>query len=196
MGRSNREQAQQNRERIVEQTGAVIRSGGVAAVSISEIMSRAGMTQGGFYNHFESKDALIAEAVASGFARSARNWRTRAVAAGPPIVGTLRRIVGYYLSKKPPEQSCPMVALGQDAAPHHASPELNKAYREGVDQLFATFVEIAHADTSCILSDDELRIAFAAMVGANMLTRSTGDKKWAAGVEGTLFVEPADCPPP
>lgn len=192
MGRSNREQAEQNRERIVEQTGAVIRSGGLAAVSISEIMSRASMTQGGFYNHFESKDALIAEAVASGFARSAQNWKAKAVAAGAPIAGALRRLVSYYLSKKPPEQSCPMVALGQDAAPHHANPELNKAYREGVDQLFATFVEVARSDTSCALSDAELRIAFAAMVGANLLTRSTGDKTWAAGVEGTLFVDAAE----
>lgn len=187
MGRSNREQADVNRQRIVAQADAVVRGGGVAAVSISEIMARAGMTQGGFYNHFESKNALIAEACSAGFARSVRNWKTKAHAKGQPVVGALKRLVTYYLARRPVEQGCPMVALGQDAAPHHASPALTDAYREGVENLFATFKHIARSDPSCALSDEEMTAAFAAMVGANMLSRATGDKKWAAGVEQAFF---------
>jgi TetR/AcrR family transcriptional repressor of nem operon len=187
VGRSNREQADQNRQRIIDQTDATVRGGGVAAVSIAEIMARVGMTQGGFYNHFESKDALISEACASGFARSAHNWKSKAISAKQPVAGALKRLVAYYLGRKPVEQGCPMVALGQDAAPHHASAELNRTYKKGVEQLFATFKEIAKADPSCSLSDEELAVAFAAMVGANMLSRATGEKKWAAGVEQGLF---------
>lgn len=187
MGRSNREQADMNRRRIVDQADAVVRAGGVAAVSISEIMARAGMTQGGFYNHFESKDALIAEACSSGFSGAVRNWKAKAHAKGQPVLGALKRLVTYYLGRKPVEQGCPMVALGQDAAPHHASPALNDAYREGVENLFATFKDIARSDPSCALSDVEMTAAFAAMVGANMLSRATGDKKWAAGVEQAYF---------
>ncbi|WP_207005089.1 TetR/AcrR family transcriptional regulator [Trinickia mobilis] len=186
MGRSNREQADKNRQRIVDQAGATMRGGGVGAVSISEIMARAGLTQGGFYNHFESKEALITEACSSGFARSVQNWKARAISTRQPAAGALKRLVAFYFAKKPVEQSCPMVALGQDAAPHNASAALNEAYREGVGQFFSTFREIAHTDRSCSLSEEQLVVAFAAMVGANMLSRATGDKKWAAEVERGL----------
>ena len=183
MGRSNREQADTNRQKIVDQADAAVRGGGVAAVSISDIMARAGMTQGGFYNHFESKDALIAEACSSGFARSVLNWKTKARPKGQSVVGALKRLVAYYLAKRPVEQGCLVVALGQDAARHHASPALHDAYREGVDELFATFREVALADPSSTLSEDEMTAAFAAIVGANMLARATGDRQWSAGVE-------------
>lgn len=187
MGRSNREQADINRQRIVDETDAVVRGGGIAAVSIAEIMARAGMTQGGFYRHFESKDALIAEACSAGFMRSVQAWKAKAASTGRPVSGAFRRLVAYYFAKKADEQGCPMVALGQDAAPHHAGVALNEAYREGVEQLFATFTDIADADPSCSLSREERVFAFAAMVGANMLSRATGDKKWSAGVERALF---------
>lgn len=187
MGRSNREQADLNRQRIVDETDAAVRSGGIAAVSIAEIMARAGMTQGGFYKHFESKDALIAEACSSGFTRSVQTWKAKAASTGQPVSGALKRLVGYYFAKKPAKQGCPMVALGQDAAPHHAGAALNEAYREGVEQLFSTFTDIAEADPSCSLSREERVCAFAAMVGANMLSRATGDKKWSAVVERALF---------
>lgn len=187
MGRSNREQADQNRQRIVDQADAVVRAGGVAAVSIAEIMARAGMTQGGFYTHFESKDALIVEACSSGFERSMQNWKAKAVSSRRPVAGALKRLVAYYFTKKPVEQGCPMVALGQDAARHHASAALNTAYKDGVEQLFSTFLDIARADPSCTLSQEELVVAFTAMVGANMLSRATEDRKWSAGVEHALF---------
>jgi TetR/AcrR family transcriptional regulator, transcriptional repressor for nem operon len=187
VGRSNREQADKNRQRIVDETDAAVRAGGTAAVSIAEIMARVGMTQGGFYNHFESKDALIAEACSSGFERSVQTWKEKALSSGQAIPGGLKRLVAYYFARKPAGRGCPMVALGQDATPHRASAELSATYRGGVDQLFSTFEEIAEADASCSLSRDELVLAFAAMVGANMLSRATGDRTWAAGVERALF---------
>ncbi|ANB75259.1 TetR/AcrR family transcriptional regulator [Paraburkholderia phytofirmans] len=186
MGRSNREQADKNRQRIVDETAATMRGLGVAAVSISEIMARVGMTPGGFYNHFASKDALIAEACSSGFARSAENWRAKTISHKGAVTGTLKRLVSYYFASKPIEKTCPMVALGQDAAPPRASEGLSQAYREGVEQLFTTFADIAHVDPSCSLSPEDLVVVFAAMVGANMLAHSTGDRTWATEVERVL----------
>jgi TetR/AcrR family transcriptional regulator, transcriptional repressor for nem operon len=186
VGRSNRDQADRNRLRIIDEADAALRSGGTAAISIADIMARVGMTQGGFYKHFPSREALIAEACSSGFERSMENWTEKAAAASRSVRGPLRRLVEYYLSKKPIEKSCPMVALGPDAAPHLASRELNVAYRVGVEALFKTFTEIAETDPSCSLSQRELTFAFAAMVGANMLARATGDAKWADAVEEML----------
>jgi TetR/AcrR family transcriptional repressor of nem operon len=187
VGRSNREQADKNRLRIIDEADAALRSGGAAAISIAEIMARAGMTQGGFYKHFPSKEALIAEACSAGFKRSVETWNEKATAASRSVRGPLRRLVEYYLSKNPIEKSCPIVALGPDAASHLASRELNAAYRLGVEALFKIFTEIAETDPSCSLSQKELAFAFAAMVGANMLSRATGDTEWADAVEAMLI---------
>jgi TetR/AcrR family transcriptional repressor of nem operon len=182
MGRSNRQQADKNRQHIVEAADAMMRAGGVHAVSIADLMARVGMTQGGFYKHFESKDALIAEACSSGFARSVESWKAKGIPAAQPASGAFKRLVLHYFESKPVEQGCPMVALGKDAAPHHAGAALHDAYREGVERLFSVFKEVAKADPSCSLSDDELIAAFAAIVGANMLAQGTGDAKWLTAV--------------
>lgn len=62
MGRSSRQQADANRARIVEIASGLFRARGIEAVSIGDVMKAAGLTQGGFYRHFASKDALAAEA--------------------------------------------------------------------------------------------------------------------------------------
>ena len=67
MGRSTKEQADANRRRIVAAAGNLFRSRGYDAVGIADVMKAAGMTQGGFYKHFASKEALAAEAWSEGF---------------------------------------------------------------------------------------------------------------------------------
>lgn len=186
MGRSSRRRADDNRQRILEHAAAALRSGGVSAISIADIMARVGMTQGGFYNHFSSKEALIVEACALGFARSGQHWHLAARPGGLPAAGALERLVTYYLAPKPAEQGCPMVALGQDAVPDQASPALSAAYRNGVQQLLATFIGIAHSDPACSLTDEQLCLAFSAMVGSNMLGRSTGAGAWPVMMQQAL----------
>jgi TetR/AcrR family transcriptional repressor of nem operon len=153
VGRSNRAQAEKNRQRIVDVADAALRKSGTQAVTIAEVMTQAGMTQGGFYKHFQSKD------------------------------------------EKPPEKTCPMVALARDAEPHQASQALNAAYQTGVEQLFETFAAIAAEGQLKEISRERLVLTFAAMVGANMLSRATGDKKWVKGVKQALFDQPSSQPP-
>lgn len=186
MGRSSRMQADDNRLRILEHAAAALRSGGVSAINIADIMARVGMTSGGFYNHFASKEALIVEACASGFARSEQHWHLAARPRGVPAAGALERLVTYYLAAKPAEQGCPMVALGQDAVPDQASPALSAAYRNGVQRLLSTFIAIAHSDPACSLTDEQLCLAFSAMVGSNMLGRATGDGAWPSTMQEAL----------
>src|SRR5258708_642588 len=75
MGRSSRSRAEENRARIVEVASGLFRARGLDSVGIAEIMKAAGMTQGGFYKHFPSKDALAAEACAFAFTTAAETWR-------------------------------------------------------------------------------------------------------------------------
>src|SRR5580698_3697470 len=67
------EQAKQNRQLILETASRMFRLHGMENVSVADIMKESGFTHGGFYNHFKSKDALAAEAIASAFDVAACN---------------------------------------------------------------------------------------------------------------------------
>jgi TetR/AcrR family transcriptional regulator, transcriptional repressor for nem operon len=190
VGRSNRAQAEKNRQRIVDIAGGAFRKNGTRAVTIAEVMTQAGMTQGGFYKHFQSKDALVAEACISAFNRSAETWKEKGHQPDESVDGSLERLIAHYFSKKPPEKTCPMVALAQDAAPHQANQALNGVYQTGVEQLFETFTAIASEGQLKKVSREKLVLTFAAMVGANMLSRATGDQKWVKLVKQVLFDHP------
>src|SRR5260370_11571019 len=93
MGRSSHEQAQKNRQRIVECAARLVREFGVDNVSVAEVMSAADMTIGGFYKHFESKDALVEEVFSLTFDQSSTTCRqfskpqyTAPLLLSPPIV--------------------------------------------------------------------------------------------------------------
>jgi TetR/AcrR family transcriptional repressor of nem operon len=195
VGRSNRTQAETNRQRIVDVADAAFRKSGTQAVTIAEVMTQAGMTQGGFYRHFQSKDALVVEACTCAFNRSSETWKEKFLQLDERVNGSLQRLIAYYFSEKPPEETCPMVALARDAEPHQASQALNAAYQTGVEQLFETFAAIASEGQLKEISRERLVLTFAAMVGANMLSRATGDKKWVKGVKQAVFDQPSSQPP-
>jgi TetR/AcrR family transcriptional regulator, transcriptional repressor for nem operon len=191
VGRSNRAQAEKNRQRIVDAADAAFRKSGAQAVTIAEVMTQAGMTQGGFYKHFQSKEALVAEACMSAFNRAAETWRERGRQPDDGVEVALERLIAHYFSKKPPEKTCHIVALAQEAAPHRANQALNAVYQAGVEKLFETFTAIASEGQIKEVPPERLALTFAAMVGANMLSRATGDQKWVKYVKQALFDEPS-----
>ena len=86
----SREQAAENRRAIVAAATRLFRQRGVEAVGLSELMKHAGFTQGGFYNHFESKADLVAEVLASAIAeRNAEspNWQGLPLMSPPLLFG-------------------------------------------------------------------------------------------------------------
>ncbi len=179
MGRSSRQQADENRERIVKAASGLFAARGVGAVGIADVMKAAGMTQGGFYKHFESKDALAAEACGFAFSGAARMWRQVAETAHHAGRDAAGAIVTYYLDPKPPEMTCPMVTYAPDAAMGPDEHPLNAAYSAGVRNLFDTFSELSALGSSDA-SQDRARMQFAAMVGSNMLTRPSRGAGWLA----------------
>ena len=114
----SRERAAENRRAIVAAAAQLFRERGVDAVGLSELMKQAGFTQGGFYNHFESKAALVAEVLASamveGAAAVAKNTRT-------PVdesTTALRRYISLYLSqvhRDNIDHGCPVAGFAGDA---------------------------------------------------------------------------------
>jgi TetR/AcrR family transcriptional repressor of nem operon len=132
--RSSNQVAAENRERIVALAAKLVRERGLASVGVAELMEAAGMTHGGFYKHFESKDALIAEAVAYSFKTPGGSLRLAAEAARPGQ--ELKAIVDAYLSERHrdhPGAGCAVAALAGEVG-NRKSPARN-ALQEGRERL-------------------------------------------------------------
>src|SRR5260221_14448270 len=91
--RVSRQKAAENRERIIDAAGALFREHGFDGIGVADIMKAAGLTHGGFYGHFESKDDLAAEACTAALSRE---WGKEAVKRSKG--GGLEAIVKAYLS--------------------------------------------------------------------------------------------------
>jgi TetR/AcrR family transcriptional repressor of nem operon len=128
----SKDQAKENRRRVVDTASRLFRRDGFGGVAVAELMAAAGFTHGGFYNHFPSKEILAADALAHAFAEMARE-RERTL--------DLADFVTRYLSKASrdaPDKSCPAAALVGDTA---RQPDTIKVvFAEGVEGMIE-FVE-------------------------------------------------------
>ena len=108
--RKSREEAIQTRQRIVSTAAAEIRKNGIVASGLNELMAAAGLTRGGFYKHFESKNQLVAEALAEATQQVTVETFATAVARG-------KSPVAVYLSpahRDHPAFGCPLAAIGAE----------------------------------------------------------------------------------
>src|SRR5215475_11765162 len=106
---------QQTHTRVVETAARAFRTQGVNGVGVAEVMRQAGLTHGGFYSHFESKDALVAAACEEGFQESSSPLLAAMQEAAPGTA--VATYVRGYLSRSHrdhPETGCVIATLGQD----------------------------------------------------------------------------------
>ena len=166
---------QQSHERIVAAAARAIRRHGYAGVGVAEVMKEAGLTHGGFYAHFASRDALLAEAITQAGRENAaqfeRRLAERAVASKTP----LRALLEGYLSAEhlhAPEGGCVVAALCSEM-PRQADPAVRVASAERV----ATLIERVR-DVLPPGRDAAARAALvaSAMVGALQLARGQVDE--------------------
>ncbi|MFD0307150.1 TetR/AcrR family transcriptional regulator [Streptomyces sp. NPDC127119] len=180
MPRITKEDKARNRENILEAAGRMFRSQGIDAVGIAELMKEAGLTHGGFYNHFASKDDLVVEVCGASFAASLGSL-ARTVEDGPDQGGTpLERVVAGYLStahRDAPDGGCPSASLVTDAGRH--SEGVQSAYAEGVEGYLtgfaAEFLREAEEEGRALDPGEARRRAMrllSEMVGAMMLARA------------------------
>lgn len=108
---------QQSHERILDAAARAVRRSGVAGVGVAEVMKEAGLTHGGFYAHFESRDALLAEALEHAGSQSNANVRERMRVRMDGGESPLRALVSEYLSgphMEALELGCPVAAVSSD----------------------------------------------------------------------------------
>ena len=162
-------------ERIVEAAARAIRRSGYDGTSVADIMKEAGLTHGGFYAHFASREAMLAEAADRAGAEAAA-LSARVVAAGPPGQAR-RRLLQAYLSKehvKNREIGCPFAALGSEM-PRQAA-EVRGAATRRIKEMIDIFSRQS-PDWGQPGAHEQALVAVATMVGTLLLARAVDDPK-------------------
>jgi TetR/AcrR family transcriptional regulator, transcriptional repressor for nem operon len=170
--RYSSEHKAETRKRVLKEAGRAIRRDGPDRIAVAGIMERAGLTHGGFYAHFTSKDALINEAIGTMF-DDARARVTRRDDAEPIV--QLRHYVDFYLSpahRDGRDRGCPLPALSGDLA--RASDKVRERFGAGADALTKRVAEWLREMGRATPERDASAI-LAQLVGAVALARAVGD---------------------
>jgi TetR/AcrR family transcriptional regulator, transcriptional repressor for nem operon len=175
----SREQAAENRRAIVAAATQLFREHGVEAVGLNELMKHAGFTQGGFYNHFESKADLVAEVLASAMVEGAAEFAKNARAPVDESTTALRRYIGYYLSRAHRDNidhGCPVAGFAGDAPRLGAGAQSH--FAGGLDDQITILAGLIAESGSFAASGERRTLRERAislhckMVGALVLSRS------------------------
>ena len=185
MKRATTKSKQVTHERIVETAARAIRRSGYNGTSVADIMKEAGLTHGGFYAHFPSREAMLAEAADRAGAESV-TMSTRVAATAKPEQA-LQALVHAYLSKehvKKLEMGCPIAALGSEM-PRQA-PEVRRAATRRIKEMIDV-VARQMPDWGKPAAHQRALVTVATSVGALLLARAVDDPKLSdALLEATL----------
>ncbi|MCS4246365.1 TetR/AcrR family transcriptional regulator [Pseudomonas sp. BIGb0164] len=169
MPRVSRKQAELNREIIVEAATRLFRERGLHGISLSDVMAAAGLTHGGFYGHFASKEALATEACQKAFEQSNLGWQEK-ISASADTQSAREAILRPYFSthhRDNPGDGCPISAFTPDMCHEPADTALQHSFINGVEQSLDVFEQLRDDSRQAMLAD------YAMMVGALVLARAT-----------------------
>ena len=185
MGHSKAEKTKTHK-RIVAIASKKFREEGLAGVGIADLMKEAGLTVGGFYKHFDSRDDLVAEALGSAVGA----WRHQVDAAasgGPPV--TYESLIDEYLSeahRNQPGTGCPVVALAGDIArsDRRTRAVVTREIRDSVE-LLATLIRGANEEDKGTARSQAI-LTYCALVGAIGVARAVSDQQLSREILKTV----------
>jgi TetR/AcrR family transcriptional regulator, transcriptional repressor for nem operon len=160
-------------ERIVQAAARAIRRSGYDGTGVADIMKEAGLTHGAFYAHFESREAMLAEAADRAGAES--NALAASVMAAVPPEQALQALMQTYLSKEHLagiETGCPVSALGSEMP--RQSPEVRRAATRRIKEMI-DLVARQSPDWGQPGAHERALVMVATMVGTLMLARAVDD---------------------
>ncbi|RTL52852.1 MAG: TetR/AcrR family transcriptional regulator [Bradyrhizobiaceae bacterium] len=161
----------QTRARIVSRAATSLRRHGSHGLGIAELMKQAGLTHGGFYAHFKSREALVAEATIFAMDGISEKWRKRAAAA--PAGKRVDAIVNGYLTEQHRDDvgnGCVLPALGAEIA--RADARTRKAFAQRLEDMIALVVEAA-GERPTAAARRRAMGTIGAMMGTLLLARAT-----------------------
>ena len=170
--RVTRAQADAHRERILEVAGTLFRERGFDGIGVADIMKRAGLTHGGFYGHFESKDDLAAEITTRVLGRE--GWLERLTGRPDPSVTD---VVRAYLSPRHRDDAghgCLFAAVGSDVV--RQPRPIRRAFTEGLRLRMEALRQVMPGRSAATRRQKAIA-TMAGLVGALILSRAVDDPK-------------------
>jgi TetR/AcrR family transcriptional repressor of nem operon len=174
MARYGKEQKQATRRRIIEVAGRRLKRDGIDGSGIATLMADAGLTNGAFYAHFESKEALVANALVEQLREQRESF-----SAQPPGRDGLAQIVRAYLSvqhRDNPEDGCPSAALLDEIG--RSTDATKRAYTDGLLVVIDDIAARLASDDPHLARVKTLSV-FAHMVGTLQVSRALADRQLA-----------------
>jgi TetR/AcrR family transcriptional repressor of nem operon len=187
--RYSKEHKQETHARIVKKASVRLREKGAHGIGVADLMKEAGLTHGGFYAHFDSREALVMEAFAYAMDRSTERWRK--LAEQTPPDKRLATIVENYLTplhRDDPGHGCAVPTLGAEIA--RESPKTRKAFAAKLEQMIDMMADQV-LEVPRKGARKQAVAALATMTGTLVLSRIAGsgelsDEILAAGREAVL----------
>ena len=187
--RYSREHKLETHQRIVKRASVRLREKGAHGIGVADLMKDAGLTHGGFYAHFDSREALVIEAFAHAMDRSTERWRK--IAEATPPEKRLANIVESYLTplhRDDPGHGCAVPSLGAEIA--RESPRTRRAFAAKLEQMVEMMADQI-VDVPRKAARKHAMAAMATMMGTLVMARVAGtgefsDEILAAGREAVL----------
>jgi TetR/AcrR family transcriptional regulator, transcriptional repressor for nem operon len=196
--RYSKEHKQETHARIVRKASVRLREKGAHGIGVADLMKEAGLTHGGFYAHFDSREALVIEAFNYAMERGNQRWR-KVVAEMPPEKRLATIVDGYLTSihRDDPGHGCAIPALGAEIA--RESPKTRKAFALKLEQMIDLLADQI-LDVPRKTARKQAMATLATMMGTVVMSRVAGngelsDEVLAAGREAVLGRAAAAKPP-
>ncbi len=173
--RYSKEHKFQTHARIVKRASVKLREKGAHGIGVADLMKEAGLTHGGFYAHFDSRDALVIEAFTHAMDRSTELWRKQTEAA--PAEKRLSTIVNSYLSplhRDNPGQGCAVPTLGAEIA--RESTKTRRAFAARMQQMIEMLAKQFHG-VPPKTARKQAMAAMATMMGSLVMARIAGNSE-------------------
>ena len=175
--RKSKQEAAATRQRIIKAAAAAFRKNGIAGTGLSDLMAAAGLTHGGFYRHFDSKDQIVAEACAAATESAMATYFSN----NSGHSGVKARVAKYLslAHRDDPSAGCPLAALGSEIA------RSDEKTRAAATQAFLKLVDTlasASGKTRPDVAQRRALVAASTMIGALMMSRIVTDRELSAAI--------------
>jgi TetR/AcrR family transcriptional regulator, transcriptional repressor for nem operon len=180
--RYSREHKLETHARIVKKASVRLREKGAHGIGVADLMKDAGLTHGGFYAHFDSRDALVIEAFTYAMDRGTERWRK--LAESTPPDQRLKAIVEAYLTpehRDDPGHGCAIPTLGAEIA--RESPRTRKAFAARLEQMIDVLAA-QNPDQPRKDARKQAMATIATMMGTLVLARIAGSGEFSDEIMG------------
>ena len=175
--RYSREHKLETHARIVKRASVKLREKGAHGIGVADLMKEAGLTHGGFYAHFDSREALVIEAFAHAMDRSTERWRKLAEATPPEQ--RMAAVVDAYLTpahRDDPGHGCAIPTLGAEIA--RESPKTRKAFAGKLEEMIDALAEQI-PDVPRKAARKQATAMIATMMGTLVMARVAGNGEFS-----------------